>query len=144
MEIMHDDGETEEQYLFKVRIIRNYRKAVRREFFRRKAILAKLAELSSRPGVVTAGDRCGAGSERSAAGPGQCNDGGQSHPPITGAELNLSHKTMPERDDENMGQTDYLPSSSGCIRLSMGIPTIDQAIQPGQEQKPALTDRKDE
>jgi hypothetical protein len=73
--VEREENETEEQHLFRVRIIRNYRKAVRREFFRRRAILKKLDQLSARPGVVTACDRGGAGSERSVAGAGQGNDG---------------------------------------------------------------------
>jgi len=126
------------------KILTLHRKAVRRDYFRRMAIAKKLVTLLSRPGVFTDPDRGGRDGERSVAGTDQRTIGGQSHPPHTGAKLTISsRKTMPERDGENMGQIDYLSSSSGCD-MPTGITTADQAAQPGQEQKPALTDRKDE
>jgi hypothetical protein len=84
-----------------------YRKAVRRNYFRRRGWEKKMAVILLRAGVVTDGDRGGAGSEQSAAGSGQVN----MRAPATafhlnGADLNLSHKTMGESHDENMGQSD--------------------------------------
>ena len=56
-----------------------YRKAVRRDFFRRKAIYDKLAAVLCRAGVFT--DGVFDGGERSVAGPGQRTVRGQSLPP---------------------------------------------------------------
>jgi len=138
------ENETDEQYFARVRAIRNYRKAVRRDFFRRKAILKKFDQLSPRPGVFTGAALAGSFGERSVAGSGQCHDGDKAFPPITGAdETNLCHKTMPLRDDENMGRNDTPPSSSGTDTLSdSGISTAKDQALPGQEQKPAITEEE--
>ena len=122
-----------------------HRKAVRRDYFRRKAIEKKMLDILSQNGVFTWTDRFGRPSERSVAVLGAAgNEKSKAISSLHVAKLTISsRKTMPERDGEKMGQTDYLSSSSGCD-MPTGITTIDQAIQPGQEQKPALTDRKDE
>ena len=66
--------------------MKEYRKAVRRDFFRRKAIYDKFATFLCRTGVFTSAELPAGGSERSVAGPGQRTFGGQSLPPHTGAE----------------------------------------------------------
>lgn len=85
-----------------------YRKAVRRDFFRRRAIYRKCALSLVRRGVFTEGEVLAALGERSVAAPGQRTSRTQSLPPRTGAEKKgiSSRKAMPARDDENKGRPD--------------------------------------
>lgn len=144
----HND-ESEEMYQARIRAIRKYRAAVRRDWFRRQALLKRWLR------AVDAGDfspalkpeKNIAGSSGVALATSRGNEvtaltGSPALPP--GVNNTISGlKTMHESDDEIKGQIDRLPSSSGCD-MPTGITTNDQALDPGQEQKPALTDRKDE
>lgn len=138
---------TDEEIQKRIQILQiKYRKAVRREYFRRQGALKRLLRMA------------GAGNSAVASAAAECSPAprgvaplplGNEVPPLPASpsamppgvnEPNLSRKAMPERDDETKGQTDYLSSSSGCDMLT-GIEqaTKDQAT-PGQEQKPAMTE----
>lgn len=115
---MKEYDETEEEKILHLRRLewdkraiksmKDYRKAVRRDFFRRRAIYRKCAMSLVRRGVFTEGEVLAALGERSVAAPGQRTFSSQSLPPLTGAEKKLisSRKAMLERDDENKGRTD--------------------------------------
>lgn len=84
-----------------------YRKAVRRDFFRRRAIYRKCALSLCRRGVFTEGEVLAALGERSVAAPGQRISRTQSLPLLNGAQKKFySRKTTPERDGENKGRND--------------------------------------
>lgn len=125
-----------------------YRKAVRRDFFRRKAIIRKVMNLLSQAGVFTPGHRGGTWSEQSVAGLGA---GERKRPtpdflPLNGAEIkDLGCKTKGVSHDGNMGQTNHLPPSIIC-----DVPTdghqgqLTGAADPVREQMPAQTEEEEQ
>lgn len=149
---MKEYDETEEEKILHLRrlewdkkAIKNmidYRKAVRRDFFRRRAIYRKCAMSLVRRGVFTEGEVLAALGERSVATPVQRTFRGQSLPPHTGAEKKEFPvvKQCPQRDGEKMGRIDYPPSSSGC-EIPTGMTPMTRH-KPGQEQKPAISEEE--
>lgn len=137
----------EMQKIFKEHLAK-HRKAVRRDFFRRKAIFKKVDEFLLKTGVFTGGYRGGADGEQSVAGfkPGELQRPTPDPLPNTGANENSilisGRKAMPERDDGNKAQPDQLRPSSGAEALSDSSKSEQGKLpgaQPGQEQTPAQT-----
>jgi len=137
------DGETEEQHQMRLRVLRRYRKAVRRDLFRSRAIAKRFGDLL-RPGVFTAGRACAPDGERSVAGPVPGNAGNPLPPPTRRrlSHFGLSHETMGESHDETTGRNDSPPSSSNSDTPD-GY-DCHQVDIPGQEQEPANTLRREE
>jgi len=118
-----------------------YRKAVRREYFRRQGALKRLLRMA------------GAGDLGPALKPVQdvARSSGVALPPLPEAngrpypaspsamppgveQPDFGRKAMPERDDENKGQTDHLSSSSGAD-MTDGHRQVPWAINQGQQRQ---------
>lgn len=105
---------TNDETAKRIQIIQTkYRKAVRREYFRRQGAIKRLLRMAEAGDLVVA--QAAAKCSRLPGGVAPLPQGNEVPPlpaspsamPTTGVpKPDFSRKTMPERDDENKGQTD--------------------------------------